>query len=88
VMQAMYNVDFALKKDFFRGNMSVSIRASDIFNTQQFNMHRTGEGLIIDMKRKRESRIVYIGLTYRINGGIKQKEKKRQEGEGQEEMDF
>jgi outer membrane receptor protein involved in Fe transport len=88
VMQAMYNVDVALKKDFFRGNMSVSIRASDIFNTQQFNMHRTGEGLIIDMKRKRESRIVYIGLTYRINGGIKQKEKKRQEGEGQEEMDF
>jgi len=87
-MDASYNVDIAMKKDFYKGNLSLSLRASDIFNTQQFNMHRSGDGFIIDMKHKRESRIVYLGLTYKINGGIKQKENKRPEAEKQEEMDF
>ncbi|MCX6258684.1 MAG: TonB-dependent receptor [Bacteroidia bacterium] len=87
-MQASYNVDVAMKKDFLKGMLTVNLRASDIFNTQQFNMHRYGDGFIIDMKRKRESRLLYFGVTYKINGGLKQKEKKKQEEEQRQDTDF
>lgn len=76
-MQAMYSADIAMKKDILKNKASISFRLSDIFNTQQFNMHRTGTNFIIDMKRKRESRVAYIGFTYKINGGQKGKDKKK-----------
>jgi hypothetical protein len=59
---------------------SIGLRMSDIFNTQKFHMHNSGEGFINDNLRKRETRIVYFNFTYKINGGLKQKQRKRSEG--------
>lgn len=76
-MDAMYYADIAVKKDIFKSKASISARLSDIFNTQQFNMHQTGSNFDIQMQRKRESRIFYLGFTYKINGGDKVKDKKK-----------
>jgi len=76
-MKAMYFADVAMKKDIFKKKASVTLRLSDVFNTQQFNMERTGSNFTINMNRKRVSRILYVGFTYKINGGTKGKDKKR-----------
>ena len=76
-MKAMYYADFAIKKEIFKSKASINLRLSDIFNSQQFNMHRTGTDFIIDMSRKRESRVLYLGFTYKLNGGTKAKDKKK-----------
>ena len=76
-MKAMYFANIALKKDILKNKASVTLRLSDIFNTQQFNMVRTGTDFTIDMKRKRESRVFFVGFTYKINGDTNGKNKKK-----------
>lgn len=85
-MQAMYFADIAFKKEIFNKKASITLRLSDIFNTQQFNMHRTGTDFTIDMLRKRDSRSLFVGFTYKF-GKIKTKEKKRS-FEGNEDIDM
>jgi len=72
----MYSADIALKKDIMKEKASIGLRMSDIFNTQKFHMHNSGDGFINDNLRKRETRIVYFNFTYKINGGLKQKQRK------------
>jgi outer membrane receptor protein involved in Fe transport len=77
-MAAMYSADIALKKDFLKDNkLSVSFRLSDVFNTQQFKMTASDVNFSAEHTRKRESRVAYIGISYKINQGLKSKTKKR-----------
>ncbi|MFA6924357.1 MAG: TonB-dependent receptor [Bacteroidales bacterium] len=76
-MKEMYSIDFGLKKDFLKDKATLGIRVSDIFNTIKFSNITTTEGLNVIMDRKRESRVGYISFTYKINGGLKQKAKKK-----------
>ncbi len=76
-LEAMYSADIALKKDFFKDKLSLSFRLSDVFNTQQFKMSASGTNFSSEHTRKRESRVAYFGLSYKINGGLKSKTKKR-----------
>ncbi|MBI5219939.1 MAG: TonB-dependent receptor [Bacteroidia bacterium] len=77
-MTATYNVDIALKKDLFNEQAAVSLRVSDIFNTQKFETSNSGAGFSAHFIRKRESRVAFLTFTYKINGGIKQRQKKIQ----------
>jgi len=77
-MKSMYSADIALKKDFLKDNkLSVSFRLSDIFNTQKFVMTASDINFSSEATRKRESRVAYLGVSYKINGGLKPKTKKR-----------
>ncbi|MDD5570889.1 MAG: TonB-dependent receptor [Bacteroidales bacterium] len=76
-MKEMYSVDFGLKKDFLKDKATLGIRVSDIFKTMKFSNIMTSEGLNVVMDRVHESRVGYISFTYKINGGIKPKQKKR-----------
>jgi len=76
-MEAMYFADLAMKKDIFKKKASISLRFSDIFKTQQFNMKRNAENYSIDMLRGRDSRSVSLGFTYRFGNVTKVKEKKK-----------
>jgi len=40
-------------------------------------MERSGSNFNITMNRKRESRILYVGFIYKINSGIKSKDRKK-----------
>ncbi|MFH0866968.1 MAG: TonB-dependent receptor family protein [Bacteroidota bacterium] len=75
-MKAMYFADLALKKEIMNKKASITLRMSDIFNTQQFNMERSGSNFTIHMLRKRESRVVYLGFIYKM-GKIKTKDKNK-----------
>jgi outer membrane receptor protein involved in Fe transport len=76
-MKAMFSSDMAMKKDILKNKASITLRVKDIFNTQKFDMEHTGSNFTLDMTRKRDSRTVFIGFTYKINGGTKTKEKKK-----------
>jgi outer membrane receptor protein involved in Fe transport len=88
-MQGTWNLDLGVKKDILKNKAFISFRISDIFNTQNFNMQREDVNFYQDMYRKRESRVAYLGFTYKINGGVKSKSKPKQNGDQQmDDMDF
>ena len=88
-MKGSYNVDLGIKKDILKNKAFISFRISDIFNSQNFNMNRQDSYFFQEMSRKRESRIAYLGFTYKINGGVKAKTKTKQNGDQQiDEQDF
>ena len=66
-MKAMYSADMGLRKNILDRKGTINLRVSDIFNTQNFRMYNYGDNFTIDMERKRNSRMVFIGFTYRIN---------------------
>ncbi len=90
-MYETYSADIAMKKDFMKDKFSVSLRVSDIFNTQRFDVDAYGNNFYSTMYRKRQSQAAFLTLSYKINGGLKQKAKKKiidNSGGGSDEGDF
>ena len=82
---ANYIVDASIRQDFFKNKMTVSIRATDIFNTRNFNSTTTGENFVSVNKRYMESRILYAGVQFKINNYSKKAEKVPANGDMQED---
>jgi len=76
-----------LRYDFLKSKASLSFRVSDIFDSRRFNGETWGEGFAIKMNRKMESRVAYLGFTYRINNYNRQRERDRDNQNGDMEMD-
>lgn len=66
-MKEMYSADLAVRKNVLNNNGTITLRLSDIFNTQSFKMHNYGDNFIMDTERRRTSRMVFVGFSYRIN---------------------
>ncbi len=81
-MFAMYSADVAVKKDIVKDKFTMGFRVSDIFNTSHFDVETYGTDFYSYMHRKRDSRIAYLSLTYKINGGLKMKPSKRLDNGG------
>lgn len=75
IMKENYWADLGMKKDFFKGSLSLSFRISDVFKTQKFNSETWGENYSTTTERRRDSRVFFFGISYKINGGIKQRKK-------------
>ncbi len=86
-MEEVYFADVALRYDFLKSKASLSFRVSDIFDSRRFNGETWGEGFAIKMNRKMESRVAYLGFTYRINNYNRQRERDRDNQNGDMEMD-
>jgi outer membrane receptor protein involved in Fe transport len=87
-MKPIYAADLAIKKDFWNDKFTATIRVSDLFNTLKFRDESWGDNFTSNGWRQRESRIVYLGLSYKIGGGIKSKNKRSEDSNGNMEMDF
>ena len=61
-------------KDFGK-KLDISMRVSDVMNTQQFKINTANTGYIQNFSNKRESRIAYLTLTYRF-GNLMDNERK------------
>ncbi len=64
IIQPFYTVDVGVKKDF--GKLSINARVNDIFDTQKTVYDSRPFGLISDIVRKKETRIFFIGFTYKL----------------------
>ena len=59
---------------------AITLRVADIFNTLQFNFNAYGTGFESISRNKRESRIVYLGFSYRFgNATVAPRPKRREE---------
>ncbi|WP_460618690.1 TonB-dependent receptor [Hymenobacter ruber] len=73
-----FNADFAAKQSVLKDKGSITLRVSDIFNTLQFNFNAYGPGFESLARNKRESRILYLGFTYRFgNAGESPRPKRK-----------
>ncbi|WP_410779906.1 outer membrane beta-barrel family protein [Hymenobacter sp. BT770] len=61
-----FSMDFAAKQNVLKEKGSITLRVSDLLNTQQFNFNAYGPGFESLTRNKRESRILYLGFTYRF----------------------
>ncbi len=75
-IKEMFSTDFAVKKDFLNGQLSLTFRVSDIFNTRKFDSQTFGENFLISSNRKMQSRVAYLGISYRLSPGNGNKEKR------------
>lgn len=66
----------------------MSIRMSDIFNTMKFRVKTDDPNMKAIMEFKRQTQVLYITFTYKINEGIKQRERQRQQEMMNMEMDI
>ena len=74
----MYWADISLKKLIFKNKGSLSLRVSDIFDTQAFNINISDYNFTQEMHYKRNSRAVYLSFTYKFGKQFKDhKPKKR-----------
>jgi outer membrane receptor for ferrienterochelin and colicin len=73
-MLPMWFVDLGAKKDILQKRASISLRVSDIFKTMKFRMESFGEGVEINHLFERESRQVYLTLSYRLNNYKQQRQ--------------
>lgn len=87
-MDALYWMDLMLRKDFMDGQLSVTLRISDLFDTRKFDTETTASNFSSISKRFMDSRTVNLGLTYRIDTRNKMMEQERQKRieEGYDEL--
>lgn len=64
--QANFNVDFAARRNVLGERGTLTLRVSDVFNTLRHDFTATGPGLRTDSRFKRESRLAFLGFTYRF----------------------
>lgn len=70
-----YSADFAVRKDFLDGNLSLTLRFSDIFDSMKFNSVTSAPGFQLTSDRKWESRNVYLGIQYMFNSFKRERER-------------
>ena len=66
-INSFFNVDLGVKQDMLKGRGTLSLRVSDIFNTLQFQADSFGPNFVSTRLGKRESRIGFIGFSYRLS---------------------
>ncbi|MBF9251738.1 TonB-dependent receptor [Pontibacter sp. 172403-2] len=90
-MEQMFSTDLGVKKDVLKGNGTISLRVSDIFNTRQFNFLSYGPGFRTESENRRQSRIIYLGFTYRLNSDNNPQNRRQQNNQQEgpdEEMEY
>jgi outer membrane receptor for ferrienterochelin and colicin len=86
IIEPYFTVDLGLKKDF--GRLSLNARVNDVFNTQKTIYDSRPFGLISDLERKKETRIFYIGFSYKFETKkMKEARERRRVNEEEVELD-
>lgn len=84
----MYSLDLGIKKEIMKGKGSISLSATDVFNTRRWRSVTEADDYYVESMRRRESQILTLGFSYKINNGNTRKDKKRGEDGGGGDMDF
>lgn len=79
---AFFASEIGVKKTFFNKKLTVSGRVSDLFSSMKFGMKFEDDTYKQTMKRIPEGRIFWIGITWKVTGDYKPKERKRNSDNG------
>ena len=81
-IDAFTQVGAAVKATFLDDRASLSLRASDIFNTMEFNLFRGDDTYFVDLSRNWQSQGVTLTFSYDFGrrDGAQQRQRRRSEG--------
>lgn len=65
--QEMYWLDMGLRMNVLNRKGTITLRVSDILNTMTFRSQTWGDNFTSNIERSRESRVVFLGFSYKIN---------------------
>ena len=85
IIQPNYTVDVGMKKEL--GRLTINARINDLFNTQKTIYDSRPFGFVSDLERKKETRIYYIGFSYKFESK-KLKEARERKRVNEEEVDI
>jgi outer membrane receptor protein involved in Fe transport len=74
-IEPMQYFDVSLKKVFLDKKLDMSLKVSDLFNSQKFQINTENTGYTQNSTFKRESRVAYLTLTYRFGKDLNSKKK-------------
>ena len=77
IQDATYYLDLGLRTDILNGNGTVSLRLSDVFKSRGMDMHTYGESFTSGLSRRSQSRVLFLGFTYRFNDYRDRQERER-----------
>lgn len=84
-MDALWNMDFGARKSFFKKSLTVSLRVADIFNSRQSHVVSYGQTedsyFTADSRTKRDSRQVWLTVSYNISNYKQTPKRERQRGD-------
>lgn len=81
-MEEVFAADLGMKKDVLQGNGTVTLRLSDVFNTRRYNFESFDDNFIQESNNRRQSRMLYIGFTYRLNSEGRNGDRQRSDDNG------
>lgn len=83
-----FTTDVAVKKDFMDGQLSLTFRVSDVFNTRKWESETFGPNFLTTSYRKMESRAAYLGISFRLNPGNNNRDRERRQRDDDEMEEF
>ena len=86
-MSAIYFAEMALKKDVLNNKGTITFRLNDIFNTQEYRFTQFGENFTSENYRKRQSRIAFLGFSYRFGNMTNQSKRNNRDRDQNNEGD-
>ena len=81
-IEPMQWLDLGLRKSFWDNKATLSVRASDILRTREFNIHIDTDEYLSDLHFKRYPTYALVSFTYQIGKAIKKKKRSRSSGGG------
>ena len=69
-----YTIDMGIKKEYMKGRLTLNARVNDLTNSQITIYDSRPFGIVSDLEKKKETRIYYLGLSYKFDGKKKIKE--------------
>ncbi len=83
IMQETYSMDFGGKINLWKDNLQLRLRASDMFGWWKMESETNAVGIYSITNRQRESRVFWVGLSFKINDY----KAKREKGSGEDNGD-
>jgi outer membrane receptor protein involved in Fe transport len=80
-MEQMWFADIAWRTDFLDRKATFSLRLSDVFNSRRFSGETWGPGFNTISERTRDSRVLWVGLSYRWNNYQRQRDRLNRNGD-------
>jgi len=74
----IFTANIALRKDFLNRILTTTLKVSDVFGTMKFEYISSSEEFYSRNYFKRESQIITLNLSYRINNYKKEKQRKEE----------
>jgi len=86
-MEGFFMTNFAVKKDFFNKNLTITLSARDLFKTNKHDFTSSGQNFYSHDYFNREAPIFMLNLSYKINNYKRQNQKGENGMEMQQDME-